>query len=203
MDLMKIGKFIAECRRKQNLTQLQLAEKLHITDRAVSKWENGRAMPDSSIMLELCEILNISVASLLKGEVVDMENNNKALEEQALALVKEKELSDKRLLRLEIVVGVVIVVVGLALILLAGLAKMEDWLRFTLIGVGLILIFSMSFFLVRIEQVAGYYECRKCGHRYVPTYAQVVNAMHFGRTRYLKCPNCGKRSWNKKVISKS
>ena len=57
MDQVKIGKFIAECRKRANLTQMQLAEKLGITDRAVSKWERGKALPDSSIMLELCRIL--------------------------------------------------------------------------------------------------------------------------------------------------
>ena len=61
MDQIKIGKFIAECRKKQDLTQMELAEKLNITDRAISKWETGKAMPDSSIMLELCDILKISV----------------------------------------------------------------------------------------------------------------------------------------------
>ena len=60
MNQIKIGRFIAECRKKANLTQMQLAEKLGITDKAVSKWERGVAMPDTSIMLELCEILGIS-----------------------------------------------------------------------------------------------------------------------------------------------
>ena len=59
------------------------------------------------------------------------------------------------------------------------------------------------FIALKIEQVAGYYECRKCGHRYIPTYQAVVNAMHAGRTRYLKCPHCGQKSWSKKVINKT
>jgi len=74
MNQAKIGKFIAECRRSNNLTQAQLAEKLNITDRAVSKWENGKSMPDSSIMLDLCKELGITVNDLLSGEVVVMEN---------------------------------------------------------------------------------------------------------------------------------
>ena len=65
MNQIKIGKFISENRKKVNLTQFELAEKLCVTDRAVSKWENGKSMPDSSIMLELCEILQISVTELL------------------------------------------------------------------------------------------------------------------------------------------
>ena len=72
MDQIKIGKFIAECRKKNNLTQMQLAEKLNITDRAISKWENGKSMPDSSIMLELCNELKISVNELLSGEMIEM-----------------------------------------------------------------------------------------------------------------------------------
>ena len=68
MDSIKIGKFIAEKRKAKNLTQLQLAERLYVTDRAVSKWECGRSLPDSSIMLELCEALGISVNELLTGE---------------------------------------------------------------------------------------------------------------------------------------
>ena len=76
MDQIKIGKFIAECRKKNNLTQMQLAEKLNITDRAISKWENGKTMPDSSIMLDLCKELKISVNELLSGEMICMESKN-------------------------------------------------------------------------------------------------------------------------------
>ena len=81
MDQVKIGKFIAECRKRNNLTQMQLAEKLNITDRAISKWENGKAMPDSSIMLDLCQELKINVNELLSGEVIKMENYNEKAEE--------------------------------------------------------------------------------------------------------------------------
>ena len=85
---------------------MQLAEKLNITDRAVSKWETGRAMPDSSIMLELCDILKITVNDLLSGEVVKMENYNKEMEEKVLELIKEKERADKNMLKMEIVIGI-------------------------------------------------------------------------------------------------
>ena len=88
MDQVKIGRFIAECRKKKDLTQMQLATKLNITDRAVSKWETGKAMPDTSIMLELCSVLDISVNDLLSGEVVSMENYNKKLESNLLEMAK-------------------------------------------------------------------------------------------------------------------
>ena len=67
MDQIKIGKFIASCRKEQGMTQAILAEKLGISDRAVSKWETGKSMPDSGIMLELCDLLKINVNELLSG----------------------------------------------------------------------------------------------------------------------------------------
>ena len=94
MDQVKIGKFIAECRRKTNLTQMQLAEKLNITDRAISKWETGKSLPDSSIMLELCDVLGISGNHLLCGEVVTMDNYNKELENNLLEMIKQKEQAE-------------------------------------------------------------------------------------------------------------
>ena len=93
MDQLKIGKFIAECRKEENLTQAQLAEKLDITDRAVSKWETGKAMPDTAIMIDLCNVLKITVNDLLTGERITAENYNKDLENNLLITVKEKELA--------------------------------------------------------------------------------------------------------------
>ena len=95
MNQIKIGKFIAECRKKNNLTQMQLAEKLNITDRAVSKWENGKGMPDSSIMLDLCSELKISVNDLLCGEMISMENKNEKQEQILLDMAKEVEEKNK------------------------------------------------------------------------------------------------------------
>lgn len=88
MDQIKIGNFIAARRKQAGLTQMQLAEKLNITDRAVSKWETGKAMPDSSIMLELCNVLGIGVNDLLCGEVVTMTNYNKELENHLLEMIR-------------------------------------------------------------------------------------------------------------------
>ena len=202
MDQIKIGKFIAECRKNKKITQSQLAEKLGITDRAVSKWETGNGMPDSSIMLELCEILEISVNELLSGEVINMENYNVNVEKNLLEMVKEKENSDKRLLKMEIATGIVTVIPFLVLLGIAAYVEMADWLRIVLIIVGIVPFLTACFFAVGIEQKAGYYECQECHHKYVPTYSSVLFAMHVNRTRYMKCPECGKKSWQKKVISK-
>ena len=206
MDLIKIGKFIAERRKAKNLTQLELAERIHVTDRAVSKWECGRSMPDSSIMLELCEVLEISVNELLTGEELEMKDYNKQAELNLISITKQKEESDKRLLKAEIIIGITGVVLFLGLVI-AGAYLIKDynsimWLGILMIVVGTLEFLTMAFFALRIEQKAGYYECKECGHRYTPTYGQVLFAMHVNRTRYMKCPHCGKRSWQKKVISK-
>ena len=202
MDQIKIGKFIADCRKKKNMTQMQLAERMSVTDRAVSKWENGRSMPDSSIMLELCDVLGISVNDLLHGEVVQMEEYNKKTEELLLESVRQKEESDRRMLAFEIVIGVLSVVILLGFNLIAAYLPMDTWLRITFAVGGFVIGLIGLFFAVRIEQTAGYYECAKCHHKYVPRYASALFAMHMGRTRYMKCPHCGKRSWQKKRVGK-
>ena len=203
MDQVKIGKFIAECRKKANLTQMQLAEKLNITDRAISKWENGKSLPDSSIMLDLCDVLSISVNDLLCGEVVTMDNYNKELENNLLEMIKQKEQADKRLLSVEVFIGITATIALFALIFVAAFIQMETWLKISLIVFGFILFLAGCFYALRIEQVAGYYECKHCKYRYVPTYKAVNMAMHMGRTRYMRCPQCKKKSWQKKVLSKN
>lgn len=202
MDQVKIGKFIAECRKKNNLTQMQLAEKLNITDRAISKWENGKAMPDSSIMLDLCNELKISVNELLSGEVIKMENYNENVEKNLLEMVKQKEAADRKLLKMEVAIGYISSVTFLALVFVASFIEMQDWIRILLIVFGFITFAIGMHNCLRIEQTAGYYECKECHHKYVPTYKSVLWAQHMGRTRYMKCPKCGKKSWQKKVISK-
>ena len=202
MDQVKIGKFIAERRKKLNLTQMQLAEKLNITDRAISKWETGKSLPDSSIMPELCGILQITINDLLSGEVVTLDNYNKELENNLLETIKQKELSDKRLLSAEVLIGITATVILFALILLAAVVQMSNALRISLIVLGFVLFLAGCFYALQIEQVAGYYICKECGHRYVPTYKAVAMAPHMGRTRYMRCPQCEKKSWQKKVLSK-
>ncbi len=202
MDQVKIGRFIAECRKKENLTQMQLAEKLNITDRAVSKWETGKSLPDSSIMLELCSVLKITVNDLLSGEIITMDNYNKEMENKLLEMVKQKEESDKRLLMLEWVIGVLSFIILFVPIVVAAYLPMEEWQKLVVVFSGFIPGFIGLFFAMKIEQIAGYYECKHCKHRYVPTFKAVNLAMHIGRTRYMKCPKCNKWSWQKKVISK-
>ena len=204
MDQIKIGRFISEKRKERGFTQMQLAEQLGITDRAVSKWETGKSLPDASVMLELCRLLNITVNDLLNGEVVSMENYNAKTEKTLIEMVKAKEQSDKRLLKMEILIMVVSLAL-LAALMTFGILLCDRGsvgIGIPLIVVGFAQFITCAMFAARIEQTAGYYACQRCGHRYVPSFAAVQFAMHVNRTRYMKCPACGKRSWQKKVISK-
>ena len=202
MDQIKTGRFIASCRKEQGMTQAILAERLGISDRAVSKWETGKSLPDSGIMLELCDLLKINVNELLSGERIMAETYDKRAEENLLAMKKEIEEKNRQLLKTEYLIALPTVTAGVIMVFLASFLEMPVWLRITLIVFALLMIFVAAFVAVGIEQKAGYYECQLCRHRYVPSYWQTNMAMHIGRTRYMKCPECGKRSWQKKVLTK-
>ena len=200
MDQIKIGKFISEKRKEAGITQSELAEKLYITDRAISKWENGNCMPDVGNIPELCKILNITINDLFSGEVVNMRDNEKKLEENLMEMARLKEEADKRLLNLELVIGFIAVFILFGAIAIVNYIEMEEWVKLVIIIPSAIVFLVAMIFALRIEQTAGYYECANCHHKYVPTYNSVLWAMHMGRTRYMKCPKCNTRTWNKKVL---
>ena len=202
MDQIKIGKFIAQCRKKNNLTQMQLAEKLNITDRAISKWENGKGMPDSSIMLDLCNELGISVNELLSGEVIEMKDYNKKTEELLIEMAKKEEQQNKRLMTSMWTILITSAIFYVGILLLAVNTLEEGIMLGTIICVSTIVFVIAGFIALKFEVDAGYYECKKCHHKFVPTYKNALFAMHMSTTRYLKCPNCNKRSWSKKVMTK-
>ena len=202
MDQLKIGKFIAECRKQKCLTQIQLADKLSITDKAVSKWERGVAMPDTSIMLELCDILGISVNELLSGEKIDMENNNQKNEQLLLDMAKELEKKNKTIWTSMWVIMIASMTALFAGIFVAAFLIPEGvWQLVTILGVCIVFLIP-CFYALKLEVSVGAYKCKNCGCEIVPTYKEAMNAMHKGFTRYLKCPNCNKRTWCKKVIKK-
>ena len=201
MDQLKIGKFIAECRKQTKLTQLQLAEKLGITDKAISKWERGIAMPDTAIMLELCDILGISVNELLNGEKISMENNNQKNEQLMLDMAKELERKNKTIwnsMWTIMTVCLIGLIGGLAIV--AFFMPEGPWMLVAILTL-CVLFLIPCFYALKLEVSVGAYKCKNCGHEIVPTYTQALNAMHIGTTRYLKCPKCNKRTWCKKVIN--
>lgn len=202
MDQIKIGKFIQERRRNIGITQSELAEKLYVTDRAVSKWENGICIPDASNIIQLCKLLDITINDLYSGKIVDMKDNEKLLEKNLLEMAKAKEEKDKQLLSLEWIIGYISSITFITLILVASYVEMELWIKILLITLGIFIFAFGMHSSLKIEQTAGYYKCANCNHKYIPTYNNVFLSMHFGRTRYMKCPKCNRRSWQKKIVSK-
>lgn len=202
MEQVKIGKFIASKRKEQGLTQLQLAEKLGITDRAVSKWETGKSLPDASLMPELCKLLKITINDLLCGEVVSVENYNEKAEKALLEMVKKEELQNKRLMMYENVIGFGSTISFLIQVLVAVFFIKNTTVQIILFILAFAFLIIGVSFALKIEAETGYYECQKCHNKYIPKYSSVYFAMHLGTTRYMKCPKCGKRSWQKKVMSK-
>ena len=202
MNQIKIGQFISSQRRKNNLTQAALAEKLGITDRAVSKWERGKGLPDASLMLDLCEILGITVNELLNGEKISMENNNQKNEQLLLEMAKELEKKNKTLWSsMWVIMTVSITALIAGLFITTFLIPDGVWQLVAILGICVVFLIP-CFYALKLEVSVGAYKCKNCGHEIVPTYTQALNAMHMGTTRYLKCPKCNKRTWCKKVIKK-
>lgn len=203
MDLIKIGRFIAECRKANNLTQSDLAEKLEITDRAISKWENGNCLPDAGKMLDLCGILGISVNELLCGEKIDMNDYEKKTEELLVELARQEEFKNKKLLVNMYVITITALVFYVGFVTLAAYTLKEGPLLGILICIATVFMLAAGFYGLKLEIDAGYYECKKCHERFIPkNYFSVMMAPHMNTTRLLKCPHCNKRSWAKKVMSK-
>lgn len=201
MNLKKIGKFIAENRKKAGFSQESLAEELDISNRSISKWERGICLPETAKMPALCKLFNITINDLFSGEIVDMKNTEKKVNENLLALAAEKEQKDKQLLALEWVLGFIGLAVLLAMVIPAALiAESNQILAAVMIILGFAIMMVAFFYALKIEQIAGYYKCAKCGHKHVPTFKAVFLAMHMGRTRHLRCPKCGEKSWQKKVL---
>lgn len=202
MEQVKIGKFIASKRKEQGLTQLKLSEKLGITDRAVSKWETGKSLPDASLMPELCKLLKITINDLLCGEVVSVENYNEKAEKALLEMVKKEEMQNKKLMMYENVIGFGSTLSFLIQVLVAVFFVKNTTAQILLFILAFAFLIVGVSFALKIEAETGYYECQKCHNKYVPKYSSVYFAMHLGTTRYMKCPKCGKKSWQKKVMSK-
>ena len=203
MDLIKIGKFIADCRKEKKNTQEQQAEKLYITNRAVSKWERGLSLPDADKMLDLCNILDINVNELLNGEKINMKDYEKKTDELLVELAKQEELKNKKMITDMYVLGITTVIFYIGITLLASYTLGEGTLFGIIVAIATVILVIVALYAFKLEITAGYYECRKCHHRYVPdSYWKVMFSPHLDTTRYLKCPKCGKKSWSKKVMSK-
>ena len=205
MNQEKIGRFIAELRKEKNMTQQELADKLNITDRAISHWENGRSMPDAGVILELCKILNINVNELLSAKKIKEDKYNERAEECLLEMRREIETQNKRILTLnKIIINlaiIIFVVIGIA----ATFIEMSMLIRNIIFAVDLVMLILVGFFTLNILQKTGYYECQECKHQYIPRYTQMFFSMSgITNTNWrIKCPKCKKKCWHKKVLTKN
>lgn len=140
MNLIEIGKFIAECRREVNMTQVQLADRLGITNRAVSKWETGKSLPDASIMLELCDELNISVSELLSGRKLDNEEEKTMAENNMMNMILAKEQIGNLKIATEvlIVAGIIITITLTSILAKTNIEKIT-----TILSGGFVWIYGM------------------------------------------------------------
>ena len=197
----KTGKLIAKKRKEHSLTQSALAEHLGIT-RTVSKWERGLSLPDASIMQELCPILNITINELLSGEEMEKDEDYKAQAERLiLEMKKQEEEHNRYLLKLETVLGVLSTIASLTIIFTASFLFSSKLPLALLMIIAFAILFTGIYFALKIEHDAGYYECKFCHYRYIPSFSAQIMAPHIGRKRYMRCPKCGRKSYMKKVLS--
>jgi len=201
MDQIRIGRFIAEERKRKGYTQKQLAEKLLISDKTISKWERGNGFPEVSLLLPLCNELDITVNELLSGERVSESDYRRKAEENMMNLVKEAQESKKKIILSAMVAGLTILA-AVPMIMVAGLVEMEVWLRAMLIGFS-VLVFALGIAIACVlDREAGAFECPDCGNRFVPDMKAYVMSAHTMTKRKLKCPKCGAHKYCKKVLTR-
>ena len=191
MDQIKVGKFIAETRKSQGLTQRQLADVLSISDKTVSKWECGKGLPEVSLMLPLCGALNITVNDLLSGGRVSEADYRKKEEENMMNLIIENQENKKRM-ALSIVCGVITIIAVCSLIVIASYIEMPAVARIALIVFAIVTAAAGIGAAAVLEVKAGYYECPHCKALFVPTMGEYVKGYHTLTRRKLKCHECGK-----------
>ena len=202
MNQEKIGAFIARRRKEKKLTQAKLASYLGITERAVSKWERGKGLPDPVYMLELCRLLDISVNELLTGKFIEETKYQQKAEDNLLIMAKQEVKQTKKMFFYENVIGIGSTIIFAILIFMSVYFVENGGIKILLFIFAFLFLITGVSIALKIETEEGYYECQKCHHKYIPSYRQVYFAMHIGRTSYMKCPHCQKRSWQKKIYSK-
>lgn len=201
MEQVKIGKFIQEMRKESQLTQRELAEKLNISDKTISKWETGNGLPEVGLMLPLCELLHISVNELLSGERLDEKRYYNKAEENIMDLLKERAEAKKKII-ISIIIALLAGVAGYTLIIISWVIDMPLWLSIFLTAIAVLIILVGIGVTCVLDRDAGVYECPHCGERFVPTMKEYVMSTHTPTKRKLKCPKCGKRSYCKKRLTK-
>ena len=203
MDQVKIGKFISDERKAKGYTQKQLSELLEISDKTISKWECGNGFPEASLLLPLCNELEITVNELLTGERISQQNYKKKAEENMVNMIREKEENKQKIL-LTTIIGVISTITFVTLLLVVCFYTDVITLPIKIV----LMIIALSVFGVGLyvamwgDRKIGYFKCRNCNELFTPTFMQYNMGMHLLSTRYLKCTHCKTRTWCKKVMTK-
>ena len=203
MDQVKIGKFLSDERKAKGYTQKQLSELLGISDKTISKWECGNGFPEASLLLPLCNELEITVNELLTGERISQQNYKKKAEENMVNMIREKEENKQKIL-LTTMIGVISTITFVTLLLVVCFYTDVIILPIKIV----LMVIAISVFGVGLyvamwgDRKIGYFKCRNCNELFTPTFMQYNMGMHLLSTRYLKCPHCKTKTWCKKVMTK-
>ncbi|MDE5946465.1 MAG: helix-turn-helix domain-containing protein [Oscillospiraceae bacterium] len=202
MNQIKTGRFIMELRKSKNLTQKQLAEKLNISDKTVSKWECGKGMPEISLMLPLCEVLEINVNELLSGERISENNYHRKAEENMMNLIKEKQENKRKL-----IIAIIIALMGVSMLVVSIMivnyeTGLSDFSKIFLIIFGVIMTILGIVISVIIDRETGVFECPECHNCFTPDIKSYIMGAHTPTKRKLKCPECGATKYCKHKLVK-
>ena len=203
MNQVKIGKFIADERKAKGYTQKQLSELLGISDKTISKWERGNGFPEASLLLPLCNELEITVNELLTGERISKQSYKEKAEENMVNLIKEKEENKQKIL-LTTIIGVISTITFVTLLLVVCFYTDVITLPIKIVLMMIaISVFGIGLYVAMWgDRKIGYFKCRNCNELFTPTFMQYNMGMHLLSTRYLKCPHCKTRTWCRKVMTK-
>ena len=201
MNQVKTGRFIAEMRKQQNLTQREFADILGISDKTVSKWECGNGLPEVSLMLPLCAALGVTVNDLLSGERVAQADYQKKAEENMMQLVRENAENKKRL-ALSLICAAITGIAVCALIALAAFLTLPAAARIALIALALITGAAGVGAAAVLDARAGYYQGPHCKATFTPALGEYVKAYHTFTRRRLVCPACGRTGLCRRRITR-
>ncbi len=201
MDMQKIGTFLTELRKENKLTQDALGEKIGVTNKTVSRWENGNYLPPVEILQMLSKLYGVSINELLSGERLNDDSYKQNAEEYITADLIKKSREAKKRIAVSSVVAAVTVLSALAVILLCAFLQAPVWVRISSIVFSVIIAVAGIAVCCVLTFDAGVYECPVCKEKFVPSLKDFVLGMHTVTKRRLKCPKCGKKSFCKKKLN--
>ena len=203
MDNIKIGNFIRECRKNKQMTQQQLADKIFVEAKTISKWETGKGLPDVSIMKLLCKELDITINELFLGEHISDDSKTEELEKLIIQAYEKEAKTNKKNVIGEILIGISLILFLLLVVVIVAYVDMKGYLKIIIIIAVLIFFLLGGAGIVILDANIGYYECAYCHERFVPTMKEYVWALHTPTKRKLVCPKCGEKTWCSKKLSQN